>query len=561
MKNSYIMKLKTKNKNSLYDILPKINLTSKVLNTSPNRKIPAKNIKHISTYRPLNADIIKSTKKIKSKRYKQNKTIDLIHRLNLETNINDTYMEEIQKEKKREKINNNTEIIERRLGLFKKEELNFEEENMQKDSKYINELSVEKLSIKDRERKVEKNYTQSLKDIEVMEKQLSELNKKIEICQDNIENKKLQIDVIDQYQRMIDEKDVDLEMESAIKSKVLERKYTSNSITERKLQTQKSLNFEQQSKLLAKKYLRDEKQKQIQNSINEDEKELRILLKEKENLKEKLIMKRKKIFEYKQFLVNLYHNTLFEGLDSRGEGLVKIILNIWDLGANIDMNFMPSFFDNNTIEYLFKRARQILEINKVNKSILDNEVHLFQTLKDWKNDNNYKDINDDNKLKRNYFFKTKIHDDTDDSFLETYPKTKLFMTNYKNTHENESEKKEVIKVNNTDIKTFNLPKAFIDQNKKIEKLRSKYQFLKNKMEKDEKKEVMRLCKEFTYNNYEKKYKVCIDTIIGSLFGEQKKDELLNYYDKLRRENRDNYKLIEFYSPLKNRIKAGKNDIY
>ena len=178
-------------------------------------------------------------------------------------------------------------------------------------------------------------------------------------------------------------------------------------------------------------------------------------------------MKRKKIFEYKQFLVNLYHNTLFEGLDSRGEGLVKIILNIWDLGANIDMNFMPSFFDNNTIDYLFKRARQILEINKVNKSILDNEVHLFQTLKDWKNDNNYKDINDDNKLKRNYFFKTKIHDDTDDSFLETYPKTKLFMTNYKNTHENESEKKEVIKVNNTDIKTFNLPKAFIDQNKKI----------------------------------------------------------------------------------------------
>ena len=239
MKNSYIMKLKTKNKNSLYDILPKINLTSKVLNTSPNRKIPAKNIKHISTYRPLNADIIKSTKKIKSKRYKQNKTIDLIHRLNLETNINDTYMEEIQKEKKREKINNNTEIIERRLGLFKKEELNFEEENMQKDSKYINELSVEKLSIKDRERKVEKNYTQSLKDIEVMEKQLSELNKKIEICQDNIENKKLQIDVIDQYQRMIDEKDVDLEMESAIKSKVLERKYTSNSITERNFKPKK----------------------------------------------------------------------------------------------------------------------------------------------------------------------------------------------------------------------------------------------------------------------------------------------------------------------------------
>ena len=71
---------------------------------------------------------------------------------------------------------------------------------------------------------------------------------------------------------------------------------------------------------------------------------------------------------------------------------------------------------------------------------------------------------------------------------------------------------------------------------------------------DKKAEVIRLCKEFLFNNYEQKYKVCIDTIIGALFGEGQKDDMLNYYYTIKKENRDNLKKIEFYSPLSDRIK-------
>ena len=78
------------------------------------------------------------------------------------------------------------------------------------------------------------------------------------------------------------------------------------------------------------------------------------------------------------------------------------------------------------------------------------------------------------------------------------------------------------------------------------------QILKNQIEIDEKNEVIRLCKEFLFNGYEEKNKVCIDIIMGALFGELHKDDMLNYFYKIKKENKDNLKKIEFYSPLSQR---------
>ena len=85
-------------------------------------------------------------------------------------------------------------------------------------------------------------------------------------------------------------------------------------------------------------------------------------------------------------------------------------------------------------------------------------------------------------------------------------------------------------------------------------IKNKKQILKNQIEMDKKNEVIRLCKEFLFNNYQQKYKVCIDTIIGALFGETHKDDMLNLYYSINKENKKNLKKIEFYSPLSDRIK-------
>jgi hypothetical protein len=136
MKTSYIFNKKTKNNTSLSEALPKIDSSVRVLNTSPNKnskiKIFLQNCKHISTtYKPfkmLREDNAKTKQKLKNSRHRQNKTIEIIHKLNLDSKIKDIYTDILKKEKKRETINTNKEIIERRLGLYKDMELNLEEE-------------------------------------------------------------------------------------------------------------------------------------------------------------------------------------------------------------------------------------------------------------------------------------------------------------------------------------------------------------------------------------------------------------------------------------------------
>ena len=61
-------------------------------------------------------------------------------------------------------------------------------------------------------------------------------------------------------------------------------------------------------------------------------------------------------------------------------------------------------------------------------------------------------------------------------------------------------------------------------------------------------------KNFYLIDYEENYKVCIETIIGALFGEMRKDDMLNFYYGLKKKNKDNLKKIEFYVPLSDRKK-------
>ena len=561
MKETFFAKIRNRNNNSISHTLPRIKFNSTIIKPAPNLKLE----KTINNYNFIpkinNHNLMKILKPKRNiyKRNRHNKTIDMIHKLNLDSNIKEIFLDELKKDRKRDEINSSREIIEKRLGIFKKIELDSDEEeknNKQLGLKYYNELSIDKLNIKEKEKKIEKNYKKGLKEIEDMEKKLLELDNNLMDLNEIIEGQKLEINVLDNYGKSIDKKNIALEKPIQKKSKrknsVVTREKKNAENNDRRSSISKMKEFESQSKLLIKQYQRDEKEKQIKTEVDNNEKKFDKLLKEKEDLKQKLNEKKIKINNLKNKLIDIYHSTLFEGLDFRGEGLPRIILNIWNLGANIDMNFIPSYLDKLSVDFLFKKARQILEMTKIKELIAKTEKTFIMNLNKWKNDNNLH-INSNKNIK-SYFFKTKLNDTKDNSFLDYYPMTKLFMSNYKLKNENHFVENEYIKFDKSFLKNWNIPKNLIEQNKKIEEAKNLQKSFKNQNDLEDKNEVARLCKEFLFNDYEENYKVCIETIIGALFGEMRKDDMLNFYYGLKKKNKDNLKKIEFYVPLSDRKK-------
>jgi len=527
--------------------LPKLNSPMTLMHKTPNLN----KIRSISSvYNPNLALINTSSCKTSRKNTKLKKTLEMIHKLSLESNIRDIYMEERKLEKKREKINDNQEIRERRLGLIKEKESDSEEDKEKQTciQSIINEMSMEKIGTKEKEKKVEKLYHRSIKDLQIIENHIINKTKEIIELSDKIENDKLEINVIDQYGENIDRKQIN----SEIPTRVEERKITLRmNKSKNKKQGHKRMSvvlkiddIEKESKIMIKKYQRNERQKQMKSKVELDMEQLDKLQKENDILKEKSANLKKLIIDLKKELINIYHSQLYEGLEFKGPGLVSLILNIWNLGVNIDKNFMPTYLDKISVDFLFKKARQIIEKNKLKKQLEEAEMDFIKTLKKWKED----EILSNEKNNIDNFFKTNISED--ESFYDQYPKTRLFMKTYRKKHVKETDKVEDIKVNNNIFfKSRNIPGLIMEKNKKVEKAKYLLQNQRNQMEKDEKNEVLRLSKEFLFNNYGKIYEVCIETVIGALCGEDHKDAQLNYYNKIKKDYKDDLKKIEFFKKL------------
>ena len=60
---------------------------------------------------------------------------------------------------------------------------------------------------------------------------------------------------------------------------------------------------------------------------------------------------------------------LYEGTNFHGEGLASIIKDIWNLGVNVDLNYMPTYLDSAAVTFLFQKANQSIEINKIRQKI------------------------------------------------------------------------------------------------------------------------------------------------------------------------------------------------
>ena len=557
---------------------PKINFPSlsphqKTLNSLNFRKINSISKKRVNTERKVNETFTVNLR--------VNPKIKMVKMLNFEEKVDTILNTDISLEKAKEKIDKNKTIKLMRLGLFKKKDKENENETNNEIETIVekekeNEEDLEKMDIENREkeRKWEKKLKENLSAIEKLRQECEKLNSEINDLNDIIGDYKMESNVLTNYAEEFDKKYQEKLNNDAInKEKDKDNESIIDDSPRKKSKSQHLNLFQNMSKMIIIKQQREDKKKIIQEKIMEKE-----TLKQK--LENELITKRalcnkakKNLYEVRKNLINSYHLKLYQGLEFKGEGLSTLIKEIWNLGVNVNIEFMPTYLDWPAIEFLFKKARQSIELNNLRQIIKENEVELSYYLKEWKkndkeinkmllnknrfgiNNNINNNENDDNKNNlESELFKTKISD-ISISYLDPYPKTKQFMINYKKKHPNLFNRDlPSSHFKNIPFKSLNIPLTISEKSKHIEKLKYLLEIKIEQNKRKDKNEVERLQKEFIKNNYKEKYQVNVETVFGALFGEEKKNEMLIYYTKLEKEYRDGKKIIQFHTKLNIKLK-------
>ena len=516
-------------------------------------------------------------------RAKQN--MNLVKLLNIEDNVKDIFDTDKEMERLKEKLNKNTLIKMLRLGLYKKKE-NDEENNNKTEKKEPqsiaekekeNEENLDKINNENREKeeRIKKIFKEKLTNLEKVKDECQRLNQKINKVNSVIEECQMEVSVIVKCSDEFDEKFKNKLNNQNQNEKNISLDSDRLSIMNKNEANDKTKNknkqFEQLNKLILYKQQRDDKRKNLMEMLDEKENIKKELEKDLVIKREQCNQVKKEVHNIRKKLLNIYHIKLYEGLDYGKEGLISIIKDIWNLGVNVDTNYMPTYLDDDSIEFLLNKANHSIEISKIRKVISDNEKEYTSYLKEWKmnsteistlmnNRNNMAFPNANNlqknEMKSSYkdddLFKTKISD-ISISYLDSYPRTKEFMIKYKRRHPqlfykdiHESDFKYM------KIKSLNIPVKILEKNKHIEKLKCLLNMKIEQNKQNDKLEVERLNKEFIKNQYKEKYKVNVETLFGALFGD-KTNEMLNYYSKLEKEFKEGKKIIQFHTKLKIKI--------
>ena len=499
--------------------------------------------------------------------------LNFVHNLNIDTKLQNIINTDLNLKKEKLKIDDNIIINNFRLGVHKKKE---EEQNKED----INDDDIEKLenNLKDKEKIMEKKFGIKLDNLNKTKNDIKNINLKLNEINKELENNKFEEKVLVDYADVFDnnyEKQLNLIYEGEEYMNENENMYLNY---KQHNQSNKSTNhFFDMNKRIGKELEKKNKLSNFRQSRENKKKSLRENILGKEELKLKLqseLIKKKseldkakeEFLSIRNNLINRYHMKLYEGISIHNEGLPSIIKEIWKLNSEVNINFMPSYLDPKAIQYLFQRARQSIEINQLRHEIKEAENDFIINLKEWRNNdednninnnienkknnnrffNNNKDKNNNITFDENELFKTKISD-MSVSYLEPYPKTKQFIIDYRKNHPQKFRKEmPKIKYKNLRFHSYDIPPRIIAKNKKIEKLKFLLEIKLKQNELNDKKEVERLNKEFTLNNYGEKYKINVETLFGAIFGE-KKNEMLNYYSRLEKDMRDNNKLIQFHT--------------
>lgn len=291
--------------------------------------------------------------------------------------------------------------------------------------------------------------------------------------------------------------------------------------------------------------------KQYKEDIEQINKELKKIREELSNLKEKENTSAQKLMRH-------YESLLYQGRDTRNDGLIWIIKSMWKLGKNVPMQYIPKFLDFHAIEFLFKLANKSIELensknllNK-NKKDLTLKIHkLYFINNDHNTDsNNFTKKQFGGKSKRtSLLFKTNLI--KKNSILKrSVSQTNIIKTYIHSSVDDEQrdqEKntfKEILKFYEKRNNNYEIEK--MEGMGRIEDLQNKIKIIENEIIELKNKEIMRIFKQFVENDYQHRYHVTIDVVLAALLGEHMKNIEVNKFAKFKKEYLENLKNIRFY---------------
>lgn len=520
-----------------------------------------------NSYRNINLQKVKSPKKTinkrkyqtpvssNRKRFRINKDLDLVYKLNMDIGVDQLFEDDLRLRKEKEKIDNNPDVKAKRLNIYKNTEEKKNGKKMEVDSK-------------EKEKYIEKGFKDELEKLEKTKNECNMINEQINQIREMIDEYKLEISVYENYGDQLDKQFLK-EMKEKEKEKKLDNLYNNeiaeevnengeneennNNANENEeddpTKKAKKEKFEQLNNFIQMKKQREERLKYLKQSIITKEEELKSLEEKQKILIGECKEKKNGIYKLRQQLLNIYHINLYEGLNFRIDGLCTLIRAIWNLGVNVDINYMPSYLDNNSIDYLFDRTKRLIDISKMRQVIEENQSEFDRDLKQWKQfaniNENSKDT--DNKTDSN-FFQTGVIEKY--NYMDKYPKSKQFMEDYNKKYFPKHDKIQINLRKKNEFKSKNIPYTIIEKYNNIEKLKYLLKKLIEQNDNKEKQEFERISKEFLTNNYQEKYQVAIETIMGALCGEEKRNEGINFFTKFQREYKEGKKLIQFHKNIK-----------
>ena len=470
------------------------------------------------------------TAKKREKRIKINADLDLVNKLNMELEVDELFEEESRLQKQKEKIESNPDIISRRLNIFKTSTDN--------DDKKI------EVDSKEKEKYIEKEFKDELEAFTKIKNECMIINEKINQLRETIDDHQLELNVFDKYGEELDKKYA-LEIQEKEKNKILETALTEENNKNKELNMTRNEKFEYLNSLAQLKKKRDEKQKLLSIQKEKEEEELKELEKKYTVLIEQCKQKKNLVYKARNQLLNIYHLELYEGLNFRTDGLASLIRSIWNIGVNVDINYMPSYLDKLSIDFLFDKARRLIKISEMRQIIEENEKDFENSVNIWKTntEDNRKDANEEKTNES--FFKTGVMGKY--NYMNKYPNSKKFMADYNKKYFSKGDSFEIKLTKNIKMfKSRNIPISIIEKHHKIEKLKILLNNLLEKNDNIEKKEIERLSREFICNDYKEKYHVSVEVIMGALCGEEKRNEAITAFAKYQKEYKEGKQLIQFH---------------
>ena len=461
-----------------------------------------------------------------------NTEIEFINNLSFDENTEKNIFDSsIKLTKEKEIIDNNIEVINKRIGKKVETEIT----NIEHSQDEIKSNQSREFFIK----------YEMMKNEKAMEEEILNLKKNLEECKEKKNNIMTNISnllkIINDYEfdiQFLNSDDYFLRLaQNRMKDIQINDSKSVVSKSPKKHKKQKSNekidSFFLKTLELKEQTIRKEKKNEVEDLLNKTINQYNNYKEEYRNIQKEYKEKKLYLENKVNFLSDYYHKKLYEGLDIRSEGLIWIMKAIWNLGKNIQISFFPTFLDKHSINYLFKVAHKNVKITKIKE-----EIQQYRKELDSQFDIIHK------QTKGQGFFRTKINKSLNMRLLPrlSLKKRKIMGNNENNNFINLKNIGKILSKKNPYSKVLENPIM-----EKISKLAVVSNFIEYEIIQLKRVEMDRLFKEFFENKYEQRYKVNLETVVGALVGEGKKDNELMKYHRMKKEYYDNMRYIQYFN--------------